>query len=106
MGSSRGQLDQKGLQGVEGIINLAGATLNHRWTPAYKSLILRSRVDSTRLLFNAIQEANTPLKTLISASAVGYYPHDYHKLYTENNPPGNDFLSMVNSKVGKGSAKL
>ncbi len=77
------------------LINLAGAPIDNRWTPTYKSEILRSRVDGTRLLFQAVQKHMVPLKAFVSASAVGYYPHSYTANYTETSKPGNDFLSEV-----------
>ena len=94
----KGNIDTTALTGVDTIINLAGATLNQRWTPTYKSEIIRSRVDSLRLLYDTIHEKGFPVKSLLSASAVGYYPHDYQKEYTENDAPGNDFISMVCQK--------
>ena len=97
----KGDIDPEGLEGVNSIINLAGAPLDKRWTPQYKSSILRSRVDSTRLLFNTVQKHRFPVKSLASASAVGYYPHDYDRLYTEEDPPGSDFLSTVTQKWEK-----
>lgn len=94
----KGTIDATAFEGVDTIINLAGATLNQRWTPTYKSEIIRSRVDSLRLLYDTIHEKGFSVKNLLSASAVGYYPHDYEKEYTEGDAPGNDFLSMVCQK--------
>lgn len=94
----KGGIDESAFENIGAIINLAGANLNKRWTPQYKSLILRSRVDSTRLLFETVQKKNIPLKAFVSASAVGYYQHSFQKLHTEGDPPGNDFLSLVCQK--------
>lgn len=94
----RGQIDKTALEETDAIINLAGASISKSWTPQYKSTILRSRVDATRLLFNTVQKNKTPLKAFISASAVGYYPTDPDKEFTEDDAPGNDFLSTVCQK--------
>lgn len=94
----KGQLDLAALQGVEAIINLAGAPLDKKWTPEYKSTILRSRVDGTRLLHDTVAQHKFPIKTLISASAVGFYPNHLEHCFKEGDPPGQDFLSMVCQK--------
>ncbi len=91
-------IDLEAFEGVDTIINLAGAPIDSRWTPSYKSEIIRSRVDSVRLLYTTIEKNNLPVKTFISASAVGYYPHDYEKEFTEESAPGSDFLSLVCQK--------
>lgn len=90
--------DPKAFENIDSIINLAGAPISKRWTPEYKSEILRSRVDGTRLLYKAVQKEKVPLKSIISASAVGYYPNDPKLMYSENDAPGSDFLSMVTQK--------
>ena len=94
----KGTYDKLAFDGVEGIINLAGAPIAERWTAEHKSEILRSRVDATRLLYTAVQRLSLQLKVFISASAVGYYPNDFTKTYSENDAPGNDFLSLVTQK--------
>ena len=83
---------------VEAIINLAGNPVNARWTPEYKSTILRSRVDSLRLIFKIISLHNFPVKHIISASGVGYYESCFDKEYTEEDKPGTSFLSTVCEK--------
>jgi uncharacterized protein (TIGR01777 family) len=93
-----GEIDPKALENTEAIINLAGAPISDRWTPQHKSAVLRSRVDGTRLLFNSVQKHKTPLKAFISASAVGYYPNSFTQVFTEDDPPGSDFLSLVCQK--------
>lgn len=94
----KGTYDKAAFDNVDAIINLAGAPLAKRWTAAYKSEVLRSRVDSIRLLYTAIQKHSIPVKTFISASAVGYYPNDFNQCYTEADAPGRDFLSLVTQK--------
>lgn len=92
------EIDQAAFEGVESIINLAGAPINRRWTPYYKNEILRSRVDSTRLLYNTVRKNKIPIRSFISASAVGYYPDSLEKTFTEGDAPGKDFLSVVSQK--------
>lgn len=62
------------LSHCEAIINLAGAPINHRWTSAYKKQLFDSRINVTRTLVQAVNSLEVKPATLISASAVGYYP--------------------------------
>ncbi len=77
------------------LINLAGAPINKRWTPAYKSKIVSSRVLSTRLLLESVQKHKANIKAFVSASAVGYYPSSFEESFSESASAGSDFLSEV-----------
>lgn len=88
-------IDLKAFKGVDTIINLAGAPINARWTHSYKREIISSRVNSIYLLTKIIKDHNFQVKTFISASAVGFYPHDYDKEHNEEHEAGLDFLSEV-----------
>jgi len=94
----RQEMDLRCLENTDAIVNLAGATLNHRWTPEYKSLILRSRVDATRLLFKALRDNDHQVSVVVSASASGYYPSDFNQYFNEDDAPGNDFMALVCQK--------
>ncbi len=61
------------IEKVDAVINLAGAPIDKRWSRKYRALILESRIITTRKIVHAINRTSQP-KTLISASAVGYYP--------------------------------
>ena len=50
------QIDHRALEGVDAIINLAGAKINQRWTAKNKRSILKSRIQSTRLLFDTVKQ--------------------------------------------------
>jgi uncharacterized protein (TIGR01777 family) len=82
-------------QNPDFIINLAGAPLNKRWSPTYKSEILKSRTESIRLLYKGVQEQEKKPQAFISTSAVGYYPNALDETYAESAAPGKDFLSEV-----------
>lgn len=58
----------------DAVINLAGAPINRRWTPAYKRILLESRLNTTSAVVHAINTAGKPPRLFISASASGYYP--------------------------------
>ena len=89
------EIDQDALMGADYLIHLAGATVSKRWTPAYKKLIMDSRVDGTQLLLSATSRLKTPLKAVISASAIGYYGSDLERLMSEEDAPADDYLAAV-----------
>ncbi len=93
----RQQFDKEALKGVEAIIHLAGAGIaDQRWTEKRKQEILDSRIFSTRLLYRALAEGNHSVKTVVSASAIGYYGFGHtNEVFTETSKPGSDFLAQV-----------
>ncbi|MFU0768614.1 TIGR01777 family oxidoreductase [Staphylococcus pasteuri] len=68
---------------IDIVINLAGATLNKRWTEDYKQTLMLSRIQSTQALVDLFKERTHKPEVLFNASAMGYYPPDYHHSYTE-----------------------
>lgn len=84
---------------VDAVINLAGAPLiGKRWDIDYKALIHSSRVEGTRKIVDAMAAANKEgkgPKTLINASAVGYYGASLEETFDETSSPGSDFLAFV-----------
>lgn len=61
---------------LDAVINLAGASLaERRWTSAYKREILASRLETTRDLLDLLQRLVHKPRSLLSASAIGYYGH-------------------------------
>ncbi len=94
---SKGEMDNTALEGVTAIINLAGATISKRWTAAYKETILQSRLDSLDTLYKGMQHfgPENPIP-LVSASAIGIYPHSYTTFYEEaETAVDNSFLGEV-----------
>ena len=62
------------LDGVDLVINLAGAPIIKRWSDPYKQILLKSRIQTTETLVNAINQSN--VTHFISTSAIGIYPDD------------------------------
>jgi hypothetical protein len=93
----KGILDPLVFEGVDYIVNLAGANIGEkRWTRNRKNEIINSRFDSAKLMHKVITENNIPIKSFISASATGYYGSiSSDKIFTENDKPGDDFLGTV-----------
>jgi uncharacterized protein (TIGR01777 family) len=88
--------DPSPLEGCYAAVHLAGANLaSHRWTPAYKRLILNSRVDTSRALGRIFTALTAPPPVLVAASATGYYGDRGNELLTEASRPGKGFLPEV-----------
>ncbi|HYN23987.1 MAG TPA: TIGR01777 family oxidoreductase, partial [Pyrinomonadaceae bacterium] len=84
------------LEGFDAVVHLAGESIaSGRWDEEKKRKIRESRVKGTKLLSDALANLARPPKTLISASAVGYYGNRGDELLTETSPPGDDFLAGV-----------
>lgn len=93
---SSGEVEWEKLDGVETIINLAGANLSQgRWTRERKEEILRSRVESTRTLVAIMTRMNHRPRVFVSASAVGYYGNRGEEEVTESSAAGEGFLAGV-----------
>ncbi len=78
------------------VIHLAGEGIfAKRWTPAFKEVIRRSRIESTRRIASVVSEPDAKVRVLLSASAVGYYGADFKGDVDESGQPGTDFLAQV-----------
>jgi uncharacterized protein len=94
---SKKKVDNEALQATDAIIHLAGEGIGEKpWTEGRKQQIIKSRTESTRLLYEELKKGNHPVKTFVSASAIGYYgTADASTLFTENENHGPDFLADV-----------
>lgn len=87
---------------LDAVIHLAGAGVaDRRWTPQRMALIRDSRVQGTVALARALAALPRPPRTLLCASAIGYYGIDGHTPVDETGPKGGGFLAAV---VGKWEA--
>ena len=90
------EIDAAGLEGMDAVVHLAGENVGAgRWTDSRKAAIRDSRVDGTRLLCDALAGLVRPPKTLVCASAVGYYGDRGEETLTEESPPGTGYLAEV-----------
>ena len=70
-------IDIKALQKATHLIHLAGAgVVDKKWTKAYKDEILNSRTESSALLVKSLRNNVHSIKTVVSASAIGWYGED------------------------------
>jgi uncharacterized protein (TIGR01777 family) len=81
---------------IDAVVNLAGETINQRWTPQAKERILRSRIETTRALVEIIESKKISPRVLVNGSAIGYYGTSQDLNFTEENERhGSDFLAQV-----------
>jgi uncharacterized protein (TIGR01777 family) len=92
-----GTIDAAALEGVEGVVHLAGVGIGEkRWTAAEKQRIRDSRIRGTSLLATALAGLSAPPRVLVSQSAVGYYGHQRgDEVLNEESSPGTGFLAEV-----------
>jgi uncharacterized protein (TIGR01777 family) len=62
---------------AEAVINLAGQSVNCRYTAENRRIIIDSRVKSTRIVGQAIAQANNPPRVWLQASTATLYAHRY-----------------------------
>ena len=91
-------IDVRAVQSADIIIHLAGAgVVDKRWTDAYKKEILESRTNSSRLIIDTLKKHSNQVKTIVSASAIGWYGADKEpgNYFTEADKPAEDFLGQT-----------
>ncbi|MFM6926642.1 MAG: TIGR01777 family oxidoreductase [Ferruginibacter sp.] len=88
-------IDLQALQSADHIIHLAGAgVVEKKWTGAYKKEIVESRTESSRLIIETLQRNPNKVKTIVSASAIGWYGADKDPVqpFTEQAIADDSFL--------------
>lgn len=83
------------LDGAAGLINLAGRSINCRFTEGNRREILDSRVESTSALAAAVAGAAIPPPVFVQASGIGYYGSLGERVVDESTPAGTDFMAEV-----------
>ena len=78
---------------LDALINLAGESIQGRWTAAKKRRIRQSRIDVTRALIAALPQSN--VRVLVSTSATGYYGDRGNERLSETAVRGHGFLADV-----------
>lgn len=90
----KGQFSKQDFEGFDAVFHLAGASIAHRWTKKYRKKLCDSRCHDSWLLSQVLSRLDTPPKTIISASAIGFYG-DCKKIVTEGSPVGEGFLPSL-----------
>jgi uncharacterized protein (TIGR01777 family) len=90
----------KAIDECDAVINLAGEGIfNRRWSRRFKQLLYDSRIKTTENVAAAVSKnprtAAGTARTLVNASAIGYYGPRGDEEVTEETGAGDDFLARL-----------
>lgn len=89
-------VDLAAMEGADAVIHLSGASVaNGRWSPARKAILRSSRIDTTRLMVDALGKMRQKPRVLLCASATGYYGNRGDEILTEESDRGIGFLPLL-----------
>lgn len=84
------------MEGVEAVVHLSGASIARgRWTPARKAILRSSRIDTTRVLVDALASLRQKPRVFVCASAIGYYGNRGDEILIESSAIGMDFIALL-----------
>ena len=89
------KIDTAGLEGFDGVVNLATMQWPMRWTTKAKQKIIANRLATNGLLARSLAACVRKPQVLICASGMGYYPSSGDTVLTEDSPAGTSFLSNL-----------
>jgi uncharacterized protein (TIGR01777 family) len=93
---SAATVDVSAMEGADAVVHLSGASVaGGRWTPARKALLRSSRIDTTRVLVDALASLRQKPRVFVCASAIGCYGDRGDEILTESSAIGTDFLALV-----------
>ena len=89
-------VDTAAMEGTDAVVHLSGASIaGARWTPGRKAILRSSRIDTTRVLVDALGNLRTKPSVFVCASATGYYGDRGDEILTESSSAGTDFVSLL-----------
>ncbi len=92
----KGQISSEALENLDAVVHLAGESIaSGRWTTSRKARIRDSRVQGTALLAQTLANCQNPPRTLVCASAIGFYGDCGDEIVDEDSPQGDGFLAQV-----------
>lgn len=98
-----GRIDASAISEANHIVHLAGANIaSKRWTEKRKKELVSSRVDTGSLLVQYLNQTPNKVRTVVSASAIGWYGEDpsvpNYQPFVETDKASNDFLGATCKK--------
>lgn len=100
-----GELDSAALKGIDAVVNLAGFNVANRWTAANKENMASSRVKSTHLVMQKLQEVGVQPTVFVSAGAIGIYAPSFN-VQDESAAIGQGFLANLSTAWEEASEGL
>jgi uncharacterized protein (TIGR01777 family) len=89
-------VEQEKVEGSDALVNLAGASISDQtWSADRKAVLRSSRIHITRELVCSLEKLEDGPKTIVSASAIGYYGNRGDEALTEESKPGDNFLARL-----------
>jgi uncharacterized protein (TIGR01777 family) len=96
---AKNKIDPRAIGEADHIIHLAGANVgDKRWTKKRKKEIVDSRVQGAETIVKALQGVPNKVRTVVSASAIGWYGADTGRAFVESDPHANNFLGNTCAK--------
>jgi len=86
------------VNGAYAMVNLTGRSINCRHTPENRREIIDSRVDSVRVLGQAIGRCAQPPQVFLQIAGVGIYGDKGERICDETTAPGDDVMTEVCQK--------
>ena len=86
------------VNGAFAVVNLTGRNISCRHTPENRREIIDSRVNSVRVLGQAIARCAQPPKVFVQVAGVGIYGDKGERICVETTAPGDDFVTKVCEK--------
>lgn len=81
---------------LDGIVNLAGESINQRWNDKAKARILGSRQEAAARIAYIVKRMSSPPGVVINASGISLYGHSGDKVFDEKSPADPaDFLGRT-----------
>jgi len=98
----------KSMDGCHAVVHLAGENIaSRRWTKTFKQLICDTRLNSTRIIINAIRSMVIPPKVFLGTSAIGWYGDTGQSLVNESATSASaDFFGQLCTNLENASSCL
>ena len=88
--------DSSAFAGLDAIVNLAGESINQRWTAAAKERIVGSRLKAAEQVAQLVEHMEVKPKVVVNASGMSVYGTSETETFDERSPHRPvDFLSRV-----------
>ncbi|MGQ0765823.1 MAG: TIGR01777 family oxidoreductase [Gemmatimonadota bacterium] len=90
-------LDSRRIEGIDGVVHLAGEPIGQRWTEPVKRRIRDSRIQGTQFLARVLSSLSHRPRVLVSMSAIGIYGDRGDEVLDEESRTGGrqGFLAAI-----------